>query len=97
MIYSLWTIFSVKKYNTSCDAPCWHEPFDTFLDGRSKVSISDFWDAMPGRWDPHVTRNFRARNYQSFELGMDHLNDDDDYIQGGLQVSRAPNFLQDKF
>ena len=55
------------------------------------MSITDFWDAMPGRWDSSVTRSFRARNYQSFELGMDHLNDDDGYIQGGLKVVRIRN------
>ena len=36
---------------------------------------------MPEKWDPTVSSSFRARNYQTFELGLDHLNDNDDYIQ----------------
>ena len=70
-----------------CSAACWGEPFTTFLNGREKAPITDFWDKMPENWDPTVSSNFRARNYQSFELGLDHLNDNDDYIQDSLPKS----------
>ena len=43
------------------------------------VSIGDFLEGLPRTFNRNITRNFRAKNYQSFELGMDHLNDDKDY------------------
>lgn len=65
--------------------PCWKEPFYTFLDGREKVSVGDFLDVLPDVFDMTHTRNFRAKNFQSFEFGMDHFNDDDSYIQKELK------------
>ena len=61
--------------------PCWHQPFYTFNGERKFVPLGEFMDLLPETFDTKVTRNFRARNYQAFEMGMDHLNDDDEYIR----------------
>jgi hypothetical protein len=60
--------------------PCWKEPFLSFL-GREEVSIEEYLDVLPQIFDEKTTRNFRSKNYQSFEFGLDHLNDDEKYIQ----------------
>jgi len=54
--------------------------------GREKVEIEEFLDLLPSVFNASHTRNFRAKNYQAFEMGMDHLNDDDDYINGMLKT-----------
>ena len=57
------------------------------MNGNSKnVSINQFLDNLPHIFDPNISRNFRARNYQSFELGMDHLSDDKTYWQNSFKV-----------
>ena len=61
------------------------EPFITFLDGKEKVPIGDFLNVLPKVFKNDQTRNFRAKNYQSFEFGMDHLNDDEKYIKKELE------------
>ena len=77
--------YGVKKSNASCDMPCWHQPFYTYVGERKLVPIGEFIDLLPDQFDPTVTRSFRAKNYQSFELGLDHLNDDDDYINSSME------------
>ena len=69
----------------TCDKPCWKEPFISFLGGREKVEIEEFLDLLPFVFNASHTRNFRSRNYQAFEMGLDHLNDDDQYIQKELK------------
>ena len=65
--------------------PCWHWPFYEMLGYEKEVPIGEFLDQLPTVFSPNISRNFRTKNYQSFELGMDHLNDDDDYINESLQ------------
>ena len=64
----------MKQTNTiSCETPCWHYPFIEITQGIYNHSIAGFIDLLPDRFDPTTTRNFRVKNYQSFELGLDHL------------------------
>jgi len=65
--------------------PCWKEPFISFLDGEENVPIEEFLDLLPQVFNGSHTRNFRAKNYQAFEFGIDHLNDDDTYILNTLE------------
>ena len=63
--------------NSTCDMPCWNWPFYKMLGRRKDVPITEFLDKLPDVFDPTISRNFRAKNYQSFELGLDHLNNND--------------------
>ena len=72
--------------------PCWHYPFYQLTNGRFKVPIGEILELLPEAFDPQATRNFRVKNYQSFELGLDHLNDDDDYIQKSLRTDITTMF-----
>ena len=63
----------MKKSNISCETPCWHYPFIDITQGVYNHSIAGFIDLLPERFDPTAARNFRVKNYQSFELGLDHL------------------------
>ena len=65
--------------------PCWREPFRSFMGGREKVPIEEFLEKLPQVFNATHTRNFRAKNYQAFEMGLDHLNDDEDYINRELK------------
>ena len=75
-----------KKVNATCDMPCWHHPFIEITNGHYNYSITDFIDLLPSRFDPSATRNFRVKNYQSFELGLDHLREDDEYINRSIKT-----------
>ena len=66
--------------------PCWHQPFVQITNGQYNYSIADFIDLLPTNFDPTATRNFRVKNYQSFELGLDHLRDDDEYINQSIKT-----------
>ena len=66
--------------------PCWHHPFIEITNGQYNYSITDFIDLLPSRFDPSATRNFRVKNYQSFELGLDHLREDDEYINRSIKT-----------
>ena len=65
--------------------PCWKEPFFTFLNGTERLPIEQFIDILPDVFNGSQGRSFRTKNYQSFEMGLDHLNDDDEYIQTQLK------------
>lgn len=64
--------------------PCWNWPFYEMLGNRKDVPINEFLDNLPNVFNANISRNFRTKNYQSFELGMNHLNDDDNYIMEKL-------------
>ena len=84
-VYNYFYLGRQEGKNSRCDMPCWKEPFKTFLGGREKVEIEDFIDLLPQVFNKTHSRNFRAKNYQAFEMGLDHLNDDDEYIINELQ------------
>ena len=64
--------------------PCWNSPFYELLGNVKGVKINDFLEKLPSIFRTNVSRNFRTKNYQSFELGLDHLNDDREYIESML-------------
>ena len=84
-VYNYFYLGRAEGKNSKCDMPCWKEPFVTFLGGREKVPIEEFLDLLPQVFNNSHTRNFRAKNYQAFEMGLDHLNDDEEYIINELQ------------
>ena len=55
------------------------------MNGREKVPIEEFLESLPSVFNGSHTRNFRAKNYQAFEFGLDHLNDDQNYINTQLE------------
>ena len=66
--------------------PCWNYPYYEMLGNQKNVSIHEFLERLPSIFNTDINRNFRAKNYQSFELGFDHLNDDDEYIEEMIQI-----------
>ena len=51
----------------------------------NKSYTVNFSDLLPQVFDGSVTRSFRSKNYQAFEFGLDHLNNDGNYILSELQ------------
>ena len=84
-VYNYFYSTRASGKHSKCDMPCWKEPFVSFLGGREKVPVEQFLDDLPKVFDPKHTRSFRAKNYQAFEFGLDHLNDDDAYIRAELK------------
>ncbi|CBY36031.1 unnamed protein product [Oikopleura dioica] len=74
-----------NNLNPNCDSPCWNRPFYKFNGDRLGIPIGEFLDNLPASFDPTASSNFRAKNYQSFELGLDHLNDNPAYIRSQLE------------
>lgn len=37
------------------------------------------------KFDPEINWIFRTRNFQAFELGLDYMNESDDYLQDRIQ------------
>ena len=83
-VYNYFYFNRIDK-GSRCDMPCWKEPFISFMAGEKDVPVEEFPDLLPDVFDESHTRNFRAKNYQAFEFGLDHLNDDDEYIKRELQ------------
>ena len=59
-------------------------PFSLIADGQSDMNIDDFIDILPDRFNANMPLNYRVKNWQAFELGMDHLNEDPDYVRESL-------------
>ncbi|CAG5112986.1 Oidioi.mRNA.OKI2018_I69.chr2.g7138.t1.cds [Oikopleura dioica] len=77
---------------SKCDMPCWGEPFRSFNNGREDLPVGEFLDNLPKLFNASETRNFRSKNYQAFEMGMDHLNDNTAYILRNLKRLDQHNF-----
>ena len=79
--------YTSKEHRTDCFLPCWNEPWMSFLDTKlHNVSFENFLEELPGIFDPNRAINFRAKNFQAFEMGMDHLNDNDKYIKKNIEA-----------
>ncbi|CAG5090588.1 Oidioi.mRNA.OKI2018_I69.PAR.g12656.t1.cds [Oikopleura dioica] len=85
-VYNYFYFKRSRKLDYSCDSPCWNRPFYQFNGDRLGISTGEFLDSLPENFDPTVSRNFRAKNFQSFELGLDHLNDDPAYIKSQMEL-----------
>jgi hypothetical protein len=72
--------------------PCWGEPFRSFNNGREDLPIGEYLDNLPKLFNASETRNFRSKNYQAFEMGMDHLNDNTASILRNLKRLDQHNF-----
>lgn len=72
--------------------PCWGEPFRSFNNGREDLPVGEFLENLPKLFNASETRNFRSKNYQAFEMGMDHLNDNTAYILRNLKRLDQHNF-----
>ena len=84
-VYNYFYFERAPDKDSKCDMPCWKEPFISFVDGEENVPIEEFLDMLPSIFNATHTRNFRAKNYQAFEFGLDHLNDDESYINHELE------------
>ena len=78
-----------KNLDHPCDSPCWNRPFYQFNGNRLGILTGEFLDNLPENFDPSASRNFRAKNFQSFELGLDHLNDNPAYVKSQLERLEA--------
>ena len=48
------------------------------------MSVDDFIDILPDKFNSKLPLNYRVKNWQAFELGMDHLNEDPEYVRQSL-------------
>ena len=79
--------YNAKDHRTDCDMPCWNEPFMSFLGTKqNNVKFETFVERLPNIFSPNHDLSFRAKNYQAFEMGMDHLNEDEGYIESSIQL-----------
>jgi hypothetical protein len=74
-----------KIKNHFCNLACVGAPFLEMLGGANQP-FEKFVDCIPDCFDPSAPWSFRAKNFQSFEMGMDNLNEnDEDYINNYLK------------
>ena len=50
------------------------------------MRVDDFIAILPDKFDPKLPYNYRVKNWQAFELGMDHLNENIMYIDESLKI-----------
>ena len=62
-------------------------PFVQIADGRADMPFDDFLKILPEKFDPKLPYNYRIKNWQAFELGMDHLNEHDSYVKSRIQLN----------
>ena len=60
-------------------------PFTEIAKGPN-MPFDDFIKILPDRFNSSAPFNFRVKNWQAFEFGMDHLNHDDEYIHKSLET-----------
>jgi hypothetical protein len=84
-VYNYYYFDKGDKDQKCSDVACWKQPFKKMLGNREKVPIEEFLDLLPKIFDEKIGQNFRAKNYQSFEMGLDHLNNDEEYISTELE------------
>ena len=68
----------------SCNSKCARVPFAQIANGRNDMPVDEFINILPDKFDPQLPYNYRVKNWQAFELGMDHLNEDVDYVKESL-------------
>ena len=76
---------NVKNIETKCDSKCARVPFAQIA-GKNDMRVDDFIAILPDKFDPKLPYNYRVKNWQAFELGMDHLNENVTYIEESLKV-----------
>lgn len=57
----------------------------TYMNGEMFVPLNEWLDVAPDVFDGAKAHSYRASNYQAFEMGMDHLNTDEAYIQSSIE------------
>jgi len=63
---------------------CMRVPFAQIAGGRNDMPLDEFIDILPDKFNATMPLNYRVKNWQAFEMGMDHLNDDPDYVRQSL-------------
>ena len=76
--------------NRKCGFVCWGMPFAALL-GQNKtlqfgIGPNQFLDVLAKVYRPEIPWSFRAKNFQSFEFGLDYNRDDRDYISAQLKI-----------
>ena len=70
--------------NRKCGFVCWGMPFAAMLatNGTLKFGVSpnEFLDLLPTVFNEDTPWSFRAKNFQSFEFGLNNTRDDAEYI-----------------
>ena len=72
--------YQLEGDNFPCDSPCWYEPYMTFMNGNKYVPFPEYLNMLPDVFDGEKAHSYRSSNYQAFEMGMDHLDNDAMYI-----------------
>ena len=62
----------------------------TILNGRLNVTVGDFLEQLDKKFDPEVNWIFRTRNFQAFELGLDYMNDSQEYLREQIKGNLCP-------
>ena len=62
------------------------EIIKTCKNDPKKVPIGEYLEYLPENFNPQAGHSFKTKNYQSFELGLDHLNNNEDYIKSSLKT-----------
>ncbi|CAG5103210.1 Oidioi.mRNA.OKI2018_I69.chr1.g667.t1.cds [Oikopleura dioica] len=73
---------NLERRERWCTVGCWGEPFRSIV-GKLNVSAAEYLDVVEKKGLPADEKTpwlFRAKNFQGFELGMDHNNFDIKYI-----------------
>ena len=76
---------SFEKATKRCCNSCALLPF-TEIAKKRNMPFDDFLKILPDNFNSSAPFNFRVKNWQAFELGMDHLNDDDEYVHKSLET-----------
>ena len=76
---------NVKNIEKICNSKCARVPFAQIA-GRNDMKVDDFIAILSDKFDPKLPFNYRVKNWQAFELGMDHLNEDPIYIEESLKI-----------
>ena len=66
-----------KIKNHFCNLACVGAPFLEML-GGANFHFEKYIDCIPDCFDAKLPWSFRAKNFQSFEMGMDNLREDDE-------------------
>jgi len=54
--------------------------------GGANFHFEKYIDCIPDCFDPELPWSFRAKNFQTFEMGMDNMRDNDpEYLENYLQ------------
>ena len=75
-----------------CNVECSGKPYFGWLGNRTQVPITEFLDILDDAYEPDDAYSFRARNFQSYEMGLDEKADADENAMHEKIVTLLNNF-----